>query len=96
MGHIISLNVIRPQPEKVGIVKNFLYLKSPKEIAAFSQTSKLLQLICNLAYTVKPLTDLSRGERVKKHGKDTVRCMLQSLLSEDFVLSYPDFKPCSL
>ncbi|CAK1577892.1 unnamed protein product [Parnassius mnemosyne] len=94
LGHIITRDGIKPNPDKISAVQKYPIPKNPKEIKQF------LGLLCynrkfipDFARITKPLTQcLKKGKKVtidNNYANAFEKC--KSLLTNDPILQYPDF-----
>lgn len=100
LGHIITSEGVKPNPEKIHAVKNFPIPRTQKEIKAFlGLLGYYRKFINNFANLTKPLTNcLKKGNKVEMSPTYT-KCfeLCKSLLCNDPILQYPDFeKPFNL
>lgn len=107
LGFIISSEGIKTNPKKVEAIKQMPEPKTLKELRSFlGLTGHYRKFILDYAKLAKPLTALLRGEggRVSKNQsknvkilvdeleKDAFQKLKNTLVSQDVILNYPDFK----
>lgn len=94
LGHIISRDGIKPNPDKISAIKKYPIPKTPKEIKQFlGLLGYYRKFIPDFARTTKPLTlCLKKGNRVV-HSSEFVNAFekCKTLLTNDPILQYPDF-----
>lgn len=94
LGHIITKDGIRPNPEKIHAIKNFPIPKSTKDIKSFlGLLGYYRRFIKDFAKLTKPLTScLKKGVKIE-HNPDFVKSFenCKQVLCNDPVLQYPDF-----
>lgn len=106
LGFIISEDGVKKDPDKVKTIKDFPTPKTIKDLRSFLGLSGFYRkFIQDYARMAKPLTILLRGEggRVSKSKSSKIPVMFnkeateafekikQSLISDDVILTYPDF-----
>lgn len=100
LGHIISPEGIKPNPEKIHAIKNFPIPKTQKEIKSFlGLLGYYRKFIQDFSRITKPFTQcLKKGSKIvinDKYMNTFETC--KSLLVNDPLLQYPDFsKPFNL
>ena len=96
LGHIVSTDGIKPNPEKIEVVQKYDIPKTPKQIKQFlGLCGYYRKFIRDFAKIAKPMTTyLKKGRKVDYHNKDYINSFekLKLLLTSDPVLKYPDFK----
>lgn len=100
LGHVVTSEGVKPNPEKIHAVKNFPIPKTQKEIKTFlGLLGYYRKFINNFANLTKPLTNcLKKGNKVELNPT-YIKCFEQckNLLCNDPILQYPDFeKPFNL
>lgn len=95
LGHIISRDGIKPNPEKISAIKKYPIPKTPKEIKQFlGLLGYYRKFIPDFARITKPLTQcLKKGSRItlsSEYVNAFESC--KTLLTNDPILQYPDFK----
>lgn len=100
LGHIITSEGVKPNPDKIQAVKNFPIPKTQKEIKTFlGLLGYYRKFIHNFANLTKPLTScLKKGNKVELNA-NYIKCFehCKNLLCNDPILQYPDFeKPFNL
>ena len=109
LGHILTSNGIKQDPSKIKAIKEAAIPKTLKDLRSFmGMASYYRKFTKNFADLVAPLTDLTKGFTVKKGSKILLADKwkqkhtdaferLKSVISEEIVLSFPDFsKPFKL
>ena len=95
LGHIISEEGIRPNPDKINAVKNYPIPKTAKEIKAYlGLLGYYRKFISNFAKLTKPMTKcLKKGRTINIEDEDYVNSFNESklLLINAPILQYPDF-----
>ena len=95
LGHIITTNGIKPNPDKIKTIKNFPIPKTVKEIKSFlGLLGYYRRFIDNYAKVTKPLTQcLRKGSKIDINDKNYIECFktCKELLSNSPILQYPDF-----
>jgi hypothetical protein len=95
LGHIITTNGIKPDPDKIKAVQQFPIPKTVKEIKSFlGLLGYYRKFIPQLAKLTKPLTScLKKGAKIEL-TPTYIECFkhCQNLLSNDPILQYPDFE----
>lgn len=94
LGHVISRDGIKPNPDKIAAVQNYPIPKSPTEIKRFlGLLGYYRKFIPDFARITKPLTQcLKKGSKIT-FNSDYVNCFekCKTLLTNDPILQYPDF-----
>lgn len=94
LGHIITPQGVKPNPEKIRAVKEFPIPKTSKEIKSFiGLVSYSRKFIPNLAKITKPLTYyLKKGKEII-HDENFINSFntCKNLLINSPILQYPDF-----
>ncbi|GBP15563.1 Retrovirus-related Pol polyprotein from transposon 17.6 [Eumeta japonica] len=94
LGHIVSTEGIKPNPEKISAVKEFPIPRTPKQLKSFlGLLGYYRKFIPNFAKITKPLTAcLKKGNEIKltEDYRKTFE-MCKNLLCNDPLLQYPDF-----
>lgn len=95
LGHIITLDGIRPNPKKIECVKNFPIPKTPKQIKQFlGLTGYYRKFIQDYSKIAKPITKyLKKNQKVNITDPEYISSfeMLKRLLINEPILKYPDF-----
>lgn len=95
LGHVITPEGVKPNPQKIHAVKNFPIPKTQKQIKTFlGLLGYYRKFINNFANLTKPLTNcLRKGNKVELNST-YVKCFEQckDLLCNDPILQYPDFE----
>lgn len=94
LGHIITPEGIKPNPDKIAAIKKFPVPKTPKEIKSFlGLIGYYRKFIKDFAKLTKPLTTcLKKGAKIEHdekflHSFETCK----NILTNDPLLQYPDF-----
>ncbi|GBP06340.1 Transposon Tf2-6 polyprotein [Eumeta japonica] len=95
LGYIVGNGCLKVDPEKVEVIKNFPYPKSPKQIRRFvGMANWYRHFISNFADLAGPLTDClkktNKGFVLSEHAKISFE-KLKSALSTAPILSQPNF-----
>lgn len=94
LGHIISNEGIKPNPDKIKAIQSYPIPKTPKEIKQFlGLIGYYRKFIPDFARVTKPMTQcLKKGRKVTLDSEYT-KCfeLCKSLLTNDPILQYPDF-----
>ena len=89
LGHVITPQGIRPNPDKIAAVKKFPIPKTPKEIKSFlGLVGYYRKFIPNMAKVTKPMTLLLK-KNVKFKHPTFEKC--KELLINPPILQYPNF-----
>lgn len=100
LGHVITPNGIKANPDKIKAIQNYPIPKTLKEIRSFlGITGYYQKFIKDYAKIAKPLTAATRKGITIVHSESFVKCFetLKTLLTSDPILAYPDFnKPFTL
>lgn len=94
LGHVISSEGVKPNPEKTTAVKNFPIPKSCKDIKAFlGLTGYYRRFIANFSNITKPLTSLLKKDVPFVWGESQEKAFneCKRLLTSSPILQYPDF-----
>ena len=95
LGHIVSVDGVKPDPKKIEVVSSYPTPRSAKELKQFlGLTNYYRKFILNYAHIAEPLYKMLRGP--KKMFNWTTLCQqvfdnLKSKLTHPPVLGYPDF-----
>lgn len=93
LGHIISINGIRPNPKKTECVANFPTPNNSDQVRTFLGLSGYYRkFIKNYADIAKPLTELTKLDATWKWTEKEIRAFnhLKHLLTTNPILGYPD------
>lgn len=94
LGHIVTPEGVKPNPNKVEAIKKYPIPKTTKQIKAFlGLLGYYRRFINNFAKLTKPLTKcLKRGAKIE-HNTEFIECFekCKSLLTNEPILKYPDF-----
>ena len=94
LGHIVGINGVKPDPEKIDKVKNYPTPKSISDVRRFmGLASYYRKFIKDFSTVAKPLFDLFRGEQQFKWGENQEKSfrLLKEKLTTTPVLKYPDY-----
>ena len=95
LGHVITPDGVKPNPEKIKEIINWEIPKTAKQIKQFlGFTSYYRRFIKNYADIVKPLTKCLKKDTPLNHdAPDFIKaCVtLKNIIASDQVLAYPDF-----
>lgn len=94
LGHVITPQGCKPNPEKILAVKNFPIPKTPKEIKSFlGLAGYYRRFIKNFAKITKPLTTCLKKDEKVIHTPQFIESFehLKTLLINAPILQYPDF-----
>lgn len=94
LGHIISEDGIKPNPEKIKSVKNFPLPKTEKQIKSFlGLLGYYRKFIRNFADITKPLTSCLRKDKNIVLDEEYISCFnrCKEMLCNNPILQYPDF-----
>lgn len=94
LGHVVTTEGVKPNPEKIQAIKNFPIPRSTKEIKSFlGLLGYYRKFIKDFAKLTKPLTEcLKKGRKIDlndRYVKTFEAC--KDLLMNDPILQYPDF-----
>lgn len=95
LGHVVSAEGLKPDPEKIKAVRDYPVPKSVKELKSFlGLAGYYRRFIPRFADTAKPLTSLLKQEAPYSWGLEQERAFeaLRKALCADSLLIYPDFK----
>lgn len=94
LGHVISTEGIKPNPDKITAIQNYPIPKTPKEIKQFlGLLGYYRKFIPDFSRITKPLTlCLKKGKKVTLDSA-YINCFekCKTLLTNDPILKYPDF-----
>lgn len=95
LGHIVTPNGVKPNPEKIKIIKNYPIPKTVKQIKSFlGLIGYYRKFIKDFAKLTKPFTKcLKKGEKIDIENKEYLNCFEQckNILCNEPILQYPDF-----
>ena len=98
LGHVITAEGVKPNPNKIEAVRNFKTPTTPTEVKSFlGLAGYYRKFIRNFSKIAKPLTDLIKKD-ISFHWTDKQQNSLDTLkqkLCESPVLIYPDFSKTS-
>merc|ERR1711934_854589 len=95
LGHLISLQGIKPDPEKVQGIDNMKFLADKKQVRTFlGMTGFYRTFIQNYAAKAKPLTNLLRKDTKFSITDECIKAMeiLKRDLKDRPMLTYPNFE----
>nr|AAM11674.1 pol protein [Drosophila melanogaster] len=96
LGHVITKDGIKPNPEKIKAIQDYPLPSKPKEIKAFlGITGYYRKFIPNFSDIAKPLTKcLKKGVKIDTKHKEYIEAFqkLKLLISEDPILKIPNFE----
>lgn len=96
LGHIITPEGIKPNPDKVYAIKNFPIPRTTKEIKSFlGLVGYYRKFIPNFSKLTKPFTAcLKKGSKINIDDPKYINAfkITQEILMNDPILSYPDFE----
>jgi len=100
LGHKVTSEGVKPNPDKIKAIKNFPIPKTPRQIKSFlGLLGYYRKFIKNFADLTKPMTNcLRKGEKIVLNS-EYIECfeMCKKILCNDPILQYPDFsKPFNL
>lgn len=94
LGHVITSNGVKPNPDKISAIKKFPLPKTPKEIKSFlGLIGYYRKFIKDFAQVTKPLTRcLKKGSKIN-HDQEFINSFetCKNLLINAPILQYPDF-----
>lgn len=94
MGHVISKDGIKPNPDKISAIQNYPLPKTPTEIKRFlGLLGYYRKFIPDFAKVTKPMTQcLKKGLKITL-DQNYIQCFekCKTLLMNDPILKYPDF-----
>lgn len=94
LGHIITPDGIKPNPDKIMAIQKFPIPKTPKEIKSFlGLIGYYRKFIRDFAKITKPLTTcLKKGAKIE-HNENFLKSFetCKNILTNDPLLQYPDF-----
>uniref|UniRef100_A0A0A9X844 Retrovirus-related Pol polyprotein from transposon 17.6 n=2 Tax=Lygus hesperus TaxID=30085 RepID=A0A0A9X844_LYGHE len=101
LGHIVTPDGVKPNPDKIKAVQNYPIPKTTKEIKGFlGLLGYYRKFINNFAQLTKPLTKCLKKDAVINHNDPEYQNCFETcktLLCNDPILQYPDFsKPFHL
>lgn len=94
LGHIITPDGVKPNPEKIKAIKQYPLPKNTKQIKGFlGLLGYYRKFINNFAQITKPLTKCLKKGAVIEHNNEFLTCFetCKNLLINDPILQYPDF-----
>lgn len=95
LGHIISKDGIKPNPDKIVAIQKFPIPKTTTEIKRFlGLLGYYRKFIPDFARITKPMTQcLKKGSKINSNDPSYINCFekCKTLLTNDPILQYPDF-----
>lgn len=94
LGHVITPNGVKPNPEKISAIKNFPIPKTQRDIKSFlGLLGYYRRFIPNFAKITKPMTKCLKKNAKIIHDNDFLECFktCKNILTNDPILQYPDF-----
>lgn len=95
LGHIVTPDGVKPNPDKIKAIKKYPIPRTPKEIKGFlGLLGYYRKFIKDFAKITKPLTQcLKKGSKIE-HTPQFIECFeyCKNLLTNDPILQYPDFE----
>lgn len=96
LGHVISKDGIKPNPDKIKAIQNFPLPKTATEIKRFlGLLGYYRKFIPDFAKITKPMTQcLKKGSKININDPNYLNCFdkCKTLLINDPILQYPDFE----
>lgn len=95
LGHIISENGIKPNPQKIHVIKYYPRPTTVKELQSFlGLSSYFRRYVKNFSQICKPLTVLLKKGRpfIWTEQQQIAMDKLKKALTEDIILSFPNFE----
>lgn len=100
LGHVVSTEGVKPNPDKIHAIKNFPLPKTQKEIRSFlGLLGYYRKFIKDFAKLVKPLTECLKKDRKINFTDQYIQTFetCKNILTNEPILQYPDFsKPFNL
>ena len=100
LGHIVTPEGIRPNPEKIRAIQSYPIPSTTKQIKGFlGLLGYYRKFIKNFAKLTKPLTKCLKKNAKIIHDSEFVECfqLCKKLLTDEPILQYPDFdKPFNI
>lgn len=94
LGHLITTEGVKPNPDKIKVIKEFPIPKTEKQIKSFlGLLGYYRKFIKNFANLTKPMTECLRKDRKIILSAEYIECFEQckELLCNNPILQYPDF-----
>ena len=95
LGHLITSDGVKPNPDKIASVKNFEVPRTPKQIKSFlGLAGYYRKFIKNFSLIAKPLTELTKEKVLFEwttHCQKSFETLKEKLCTAP-VLQYPDYK----
>jgi hypothetical protein len=94
LGHVVTGEGVKPDPQKVHAISNFPTPKNRTDVKSFlGLAGYYRRFIPHFSKIAKPLNDLQKKDQQWKWEQEQIQSFqqLQSILTEEPVLQYPDF-----
>lgn len=94
LGHVISEDIVRPDPDKINVVLKYPVPETPKQIKAFlGLIGHYRHFIPNFAVIAEPLNNLLRKDVPFNWDKEHTNAFekLKKLRTDESILEYLDF-----
>lgn len=94
LGHVVTPEGVKPNPEKIRAIKNYPIPKTTKQIKGFlGLLGYYRRFINNFAKLTKPLTKCLKKNAQIEHNDEFVNCFetCKNILINEPILQYPDF-----
>ncbi|QBP37036.1 putative RdRP [Lampyris noctiluca errantivirus 1] len=95
LGHIVSREGVKPNPDKIEAIKNYTLPKTTKEIKGFlGLLGYYRRFIPNFSKITKPFTTcLKKNNKIDITNEEYLQCFktCKNLLTNSPILQYPDF-----
>lgn len=95
LGHIVTADGVKPNPEKIDVIKNWPIPNTEKDLRGFlGVLGYYRKFIRDFARIAKPLTNaLRKGEGIR-HSPEFVKSFesCKAILTSSTILQYPDFE----
>lgn len=95
LGHLITTEGVKPNPEKISAIQNYPIPKTVKQIKGFlGLLGYYRKFILDFAKITKPMTKCLRKGAVIQLTPEYLECFetCKNLLTSDPILAYPDFE----
>ena len=95
LGHVVTTEGVKPNPEKINVIQNWPIPKSEKELKGFlGVMGYYRKFIKDFARIAKPLTNCLRKGEAIEHTKTFIDAFqkCKSILTSSQILIYPDFE----
>lgn len=94
LGHVVTPEGVKPNPDKIKAVKKFPLPKTQKQIKSFlGLLGYYRKFIKDFAKLTKPMTECLRKDKEIKLNSEYIECFetCKNVLCNDPILQYPDF-----